>query len=487
MSAKHASFLKMESEGLQSTTGRNTYASEIEGKVTSAGAAAQALDVFPYFAALTSSETFKNEYWQKKPFLHSTPLPNMDQQFTFSDVAVEVEKGFLDAGRGTFVEGRSGWQMASVGKPRGTSFEEAKMRIKDVEKALAERSGTVVFNSAGAKIKPLAQVCYGTSEATRLPTALNLYLTAAGQATSAPPHTDKQDVFVLQTQGKKGWKVFSPPNPSECLKADPFARGKGTDVLDIKTLGEPLIDTVLLPGQMLYVPAGFPHTTDTIRGNEVGGDPSVHLTIGIDTHIWGLTYAHLREFAFKHTKIEDSVQLQHLDQQLYWDFQGVLPLGFMDEGAYDKHARWRDTKAFMAQNMVDGVLKLIRRGEPGRWDKLSDDELANKLELSHVANRLIDHHSKITGILNEMYLDTIHELTDVPMGLSVFRVKPYMDKLENTMEELYGEFTAGPPASIDNGMSASAGSSEERKGFGGSKQAKSAATKKKGMGKKKKN
>ncbi|CAN0012196.1 unnamed protein product, partial [Heterosigma akashiwo] len=156
------------------------------------------------FAALTSSETFKNEYWQKKPFLHSTPLPNMDQQFTFSDVAVEVEKGFLDAGRGTFVEGRS-WQMASVGKPRGTSFEEAKMRIKDVEKALAERSGTVVFNSAGAKIKPLAQVCYGTSEATRLPTALNLYLTgmlfSPSVSTSAPPHTDKQDVFVLQTQG----------------------------------------------------------------------------------------------------------------------------------------------------------------------------------------------------------------------------------------------------------------------------------------------
>lgn len=42
-------------------------------------------------------------------------------------------------------------------------------------------------------------------EALDIPVCLNLYLTAAGQKTSAPPHTDKQDVFVMQTQvGKCG-------------------------------------------------------------------------------------------------------------------------------------------------------------------------------------------------------------------------------------------------------------------------------------------
>jgi hypothetical protein len=40
----------------------------------------------------------------------------------------------------------------------------------------------------------------------------------------------------------------------------------------------PLIDTVLLPGQMLYIPAGFPHTTDTLE--EPSAEASIHLTIG---------------------------------------------------------------------------------------------------------------------------------------------------------------------------------------------------------------
>jgi hypothetical protein len=44
----------------------------------------------------------------------------------------------------------------------------------------------------------------------------------------------------------------------------------------------PLIDTVLLPGQMLYIPAGFPHTTDTLEEEEEAPSTatSIHLTIG---------------------------------------------------------------------------------------------------------------------------------------------------------------------------------------------------------------
>lgn len=60
----------------------------------------------------------------------------------------------------------------------------------------------VVVNSAGAYVKPLAGVCMEVMEALDVPVCLNLYITAAGQKTSAPPHTDKQDVFVMQTQAR---------------------------------------------------------------------------------------------------------------------------------------------------------------------------------------------------------------------------------------------------------------------------------------------
>lgn len=47
------------------------------------------------------------------------------------------------AGRGTFSAGTSGWQMAQVSQPRGKSFEDAKLRFEDVQRALKEKSGTV--------------------------------------------------------------------------------------------------------------------------------------------------------------------------------------------------------------------------------------------------------------------------------------------------------------------------------------------------------
>jgi ribosomal protein L16 Arg81 hydroxylase len=119
-----------------------------------------------------------------------------------------------------------------------------------------------VINSAGGFIPELAMICYDIVKAIKLPVAVNMYLTNRGQKTSAPPHTDKQDVFVLQTSGYKHWKVYNPPIPSYMLRADPYARGKMKDVLSLSELDQnPIIDVTLSPGQVLYVPAGYPHTT----------------------------------------------------------------------------------------------------------------------------------------------------------------------------------------------------------------------------------
>jgi Cupin superfamily protein len=108
--------------------------------------------------------------------------------------------------------------MTTVSEPRGQSFEEARMTLEDVEAALEK--GTVIFNSAGAHIPKLACATLAAVDATSLPNALNMYVTAPGKRTSAPPHTDKQDVVVVQTSGSKHWKVYSPPEPSMKPSAD---------------------------------------------------------------------------------------------------------------------------------------------------------------------------------------------------------------------------------------------------------------------------
>ena len=90
----------------------------------------------------------------------------------------------------------------------------------------------------------------------------NVYVTPPHQTLSVPPHTDRQDVLVFQTAGTKQWRVFAPPPRTD--QNDPLTRGKTGDVLLFEEMDdEPLLDIVLRPGDILYVPTGFPHTTDT--------------------------------------------------------------------------------------------------------------------------------------------------------------------------------------------------------------------------------
>jgi hypothetical protein len=114
-----------------------------------------------------------------------------------ADLKRIVDAEFLEAGRGTFQEGRGGWNMAAVSQPRGTTFADAKLRYEDVLTAMGIKSGTVVFNSAGGFMPPMATVCLECLEAFEMPTALNMYLTAAGQQVSAPPHTGRYSIYCL--------------------------------------------------------------------------------------------------------------------------------------------------------------------------------------------------------------------------------------------------------------------------------------------------
>lgn len=184
-----------------------------------------------------------------------------DGFFTFQDLAKALEDDFLDAERGS-TDNRQGWKVTSVSTPRGSSFEDARMTLEDVNAALEK--GTVIFNTAGSHIPKVAGATLACCDASALPCALNMYVTSAGKRTSAPPHTDRQDVIVVQTQGKKHWRVYSPPNPAANPEKDIYARGKGDDNLPLYSLEEgadgsrKLLDVTLEAGDVLFIPAAFP-------------------------------------------------------------------------------------------------------------------------------------------------------------------------------------------------------------------------------------
>jgi Cupin superfamily protein len=353
--------------------------------------------------------------------------------------------------------------MATVSNPRGQTFEEARLTFEDVQAALEK--GTVIFNSAGAHIPKLAGPSLACTDATCLPNALNVYVTAPQKRTSAPPHTDKQDVVVVQTSGKKHWRVYSPPDPSQKPLADMFARGKGDDNLPLYALESEfgcdlLLETTLDEGDVLFIPAAFPHTTDT--ANEGLDQTSIHLTFGLDTHIWGLDYLSARRWALKRCKVPDTKLGQNdekdnhyvgavnqLPRDVLLDLMDALPMGFLDDGAGEDEV-----------NRVCSELERI--------SKAVDESVHSKVS-GHVwketTERLQRHGKELLDIHRDMYLAAVDEgrnrdaenammahiqdanrkgLTPEQMQrLSVFRVKRFFDKIEVSSKSLFEWSYAG--------------------------------------------
>lgn len=92
------------------------------------------------------------------------------------------------------------------------------------------------------------------------------------------------------------------------------------------------------------MPAGFPHTTDTVTGMADGNtDTSIHLTVGVDTHIWGLNYATLRDYSLRRAGRRDPIKsaAKSADEGVYWRLYTALPLGFLGEPITSGFSRYR--------------------------------------------------------------------------------------------------------------------------------------------------
>ncbi|XP_038076046.1 ribosomal oxygenase 1-like [Patiria miniata] len=104
----------------------------------------------------------------------------------------------------------------------------------------------------------------------------NIYLTPAGSQGFAP-HYDDIEAFVLQLEGKKHWRLYSPKNSKEVLPR--FSSANFTQ----EEIGEPIFDTVLEPGDLLYFPRGTIHQATTPKDSH-----SLHMTLSTcQRNTWG--------------------------------------------------------------------------------------------------------------------------------------------------------------------------------------------------------
>jgi len=80
-------------------------------------------------------------------------------------------------------------------------------------------------------------------------------------------HFDTTEVFVIQLEGTKEWKIWarSEENPTLAMQRR----------LDPNELGDALIQTTLTPGDILYIPAGAAHAARSLDTS------SLHMAIGL--------------------------------------------------------------------------------------------------------------------------------------------------------------------------------------------------------------
>ncbi len=219
----------------------------------------------------------------------------------------------------------------SAEKPREASYVKSQLADRPMPESartpgIAELAGaygrgkTVVIMSMQQRWRPIARLCRGLEAAFHCPVHANMYLTPPG-AQGFDVHFDPHEVFVLQLEGSKTWRLYGAPRPL------PLA----DDRLDVPRdrLGEPR-EVRLEAGDLFYMPRGFVHEAFTSEGH------SLHLTIGINIHRWADVL---------HEAVDD---LARRDER----FRGSLPPGALggDDVPEALEGRFRDLLAILARD-----------------------------------------------------------------------------------------------------------------------------------------
>ena len=130
---------------------------------------------------------------------------------------------------------------------------------------------TVVLQALHRTHAPVARFATALAADLGHPVQVNAYVTPS-QNQGFASHYDVHDVFVLQVAGQKRWRLHAP------VVIDPLRDDPWTDhrtAVQARAAQEPYLETVLGPGDALYLPRGWLHSATAL------GEVSAHLTVGI--------------------------------------------------------------------------------------------------------------------------------------------------------------------------------------------------------------
>ncbi|HEY9263390.1 MAG TPA: cupin domain-containing protein [Mycobacterium sp.] len=221
----------------------------------------------------TDPRTFATEYWGRRPLLsRSGSLPRDFGDLLSSDMVDELiaERGV----RAPFIRlAKEGDVLARDCYVGPAGFGAEMPDQVDSAKVLTEfaAGATIVLQALHRLWPPLIDFVRQAVDDVGHPVQANAYITPPSNR-GFDPHYDVHDVFVLQTAGHKRWIVHEPVHPHP-LPSQPWTRHR--EAITERVTGEPVIDTVLSPGDALYLPRGWVHSARALEST------SIHLTIGV--------------------------------------------------------------------------------------------------------------------------------------------------------------------------------------------------------------
>jgi ribosomal protein L16 Arg81 hydroxylase len=210
-------------------------------------------------------ETFQREYWEKRPLLIKREHPlyyrellslkGVDEILSTSSLTNDIR--IVEESRETPLSSL----MASENGAAGLEQVYAQYR----------EGSSIILQGIHQRWKPLRKLCATLSAEASASFQVNAYLTPRN-AQALGIHYDTHDVFVLQIEGSKHWRLYDSPVRLP-LRGQPYQRDKHSSA--------PLLQEFDLDaGDALYLPRGFVHealSTDST---------SLHLTVGVHPILW---------------------------------------------------------------------------------------------------------------------------------------------------------------------------------------------------------
>lgn len=184
-----------------------------------------------------TAREFLRDYWQKKPLLIRQAIPDFESPIDADELAGLALEEEVES-RLVIEHGERPWELR-----RGPFAE-------DAFSTLPEREWTLLVQAVDQFVPEVAELL---EQFRFLPSWRidDVMISFAAPGGSVGPHFDNYDVFLLQAQGKRNWKIGQ-----MCNSESPLLQHADLSIL---AEFEESAEWVLEPGDMLYLPPRLAH------------------------------------------------------------------------------------------------------------------------------------------------------------------------------------------------------------------------------------